>query len=357
MDLIEKIKRKELVSFFTLLIIFGVFLFVVFIFGVYKVSFKEYFKGFKTSIVTTESDMKDLTVYNSTVLKSKEVYSTDYTYEIGGRKDRRVVTLYIAFIGEQPVYVIKNLKKIDKEGENFVFKGTLRTLDEDFEKVYKKLPQDLKIENGIPIFYLDTEKNSKVAIIFQLLIAYVVVPFFAYLLIKKTIKMQDYRKGSSYENLMKYGNHEELINIIENEEIIEKSKMSALVITENWYVIPHYSSLSFVPKNMIVGFCMYTHSQKSYNSIHLYLIDGTIEVIQIWKKTSVRIMEMLEKMAIHMDHLDKPTYNKVKELHEESEKTWKAYEEMKSSIYNDLSSDDENNVPNKIRKQFMELVK
>lgn len=357
MKLIQKIRMKEIVSIMLIFMFLAIFVLLAIIFDTYKVSFKEYVKGFKTSYVSNEEDTKKIDFYNTTILKSKEVYSTDYTFETVNGKTRKTLTLYIAMLGEKPVYIIKNLKNVDKEGDTFVFKGTLKNYDKDFHKIYSKLPADLILNSDSAIVYLDTDKGWKGQVIFQLIFAYTLIPFLIYLIIMRFFKLIDYRKSSSYKSLMRFGNPEEIIRVIENEKVIKKVIMPSLAITENWYVIANLSSLSFVPKNMIIGFSLIVHSGKSYNSIHLYLLDGTIEVIQTWKKTSMQIIELLKSKVIHLDHLDKNTFEKVKKMHNESRKVWEEYETLNNSIYNDLKNEDENSVPNKVRKQFLELVK
>ncbi len=352
MNIKNEIRKKTIFSTFYGFLGMAILIFLLHVTHFNMETLKQVINGFK------EKEIKSLDVnmskYNTSFIYATEII--DMNVEYSEKVDRKIVItkLYLAKTDIGNFYFVPDPKiKIEKAGEKYLIKGTLKPITQEFAPyvylAYEKIPEIDK-QPFLVINQLDGWKFEMKIILS--VIGVVVLIIFVFFL-NRISALIDIKKSKTYKVLSEYGNPEELLKVIEKELA---DSYSTQYETKNWYIFNGFYTLLFIPKDLIIA----THSIKDSRfgyTLVIYEYTGDVNNISMTHNNLLNLQTLIHSKVPNIDlHGDKDM-SAFRELRCIAEEVWNEYKSRKNNLFFDIVNQSEDEQILKFREKFIEVVK
>lgn len=328
---------------------------------------KDYFNGFKVEKISSADELMNITKYNTKVIEVGEIYPLKIDYFDGFSKKKFQTkkepqgSYYLAEYKGTIIFLIGKEKDFKKNANgSYEIKGKLEVLRQSFiENYFATIVTNLNEPQKLRAVAINAASPWKRETGCYLTLFFLVGAPALLLFIKYIVNIINIGKHPVYKKLRKYGNWEELKNMVESEiENGDYTEYESQIITKN-FIILSYMHVRIIPKNMIMRtFVKYNIRYKIHKMarVEFLLLNGDYEELFSMEKRVVKIVKWLRENEpqINIDEENSP-WEIGFEITPEMDKFWKEYCEKESSPIKVLEEKSDLELISK-KEEYLELI-
>lgn len=327
----------------------------------------EYFRGFKVEKINSSAELMNIKKYNTKTIEVKEIYPLQIDYFDGFSKKKfqkqKVPqgSYYLAEYDGSIIFLIGKEKDfVKKENGLYEIKGKLEFLRESFiQNYYASIVSELENPQNLkPVVVNAASPWKRETGCYLSLFFFAGVPALLFF-IKYLLNIINIEKHPVYRKLNKYGNWQELKQMVESEiENGEYEECESQIITKN-FIIVSYMHIRIIPKNMILRtFVKYNIRQKMHKMarVEFFLLSGDYEELFSTEKRVLKVVNWFKEKVpqINIDEENSP-WSIGFEMIPAMDEFWKAYCKKENSPLKILEEEKDSELMTK-KEEYIELI-